>query len=89
MITASAAGQSESPPIRFGWVCGDATGGAVGATEGGWAPASNRSLRATRNMMAIATTTHSLCHFGIGDFEGSSCKVIVHDDNTGEVASGQ
>jgi site-specific DNA-methyltransferase (adenine-specific) len=39
-------------------------------------------LRATRNMMAIAMTTHSFCHFGMADFEGSSCKVIVHDDNT-------
>ena len=56
MITASAAGQSALPPIRFGRVCGDATGGAVGAIEEGWAPASNRSLRATRKGDAYADT---------------------------------
>ena len=36
--------------------CDDATGGAVGAIEEGWAPASNRSLRATRKGDAYADT---------------------------------
>ena len=81
MITVSAAGASVLPPMRFGCPWDDATAGARGAIEEEWAPASNSSLRTIRKMMATATTTHSFCHFGMGDFEGSSGKVIVHHDN--------
>ena len=35
-----------------------------------------------RKMIATATTTPSFCHFGMGDLEGSSCKLIVKHDNT-------
>ena len=74
--------------MRFGCLPGDATGGASGTIEEGGLPASNSILRTIRKVMATATTTHSFCHFGMGDFEESSCKLILHDDNTSAETDG-